>query len=332
MSQRGGVASVAVSIFAFNQSRFLPQAIRGLQSQTAPPDQIFLVDDGSTDDSTRILTDAASQPSLGSSITVVAGDGNKGLPKRMNEVIERASSEWLVWIAADDILLPGALAALGRGMSDDVDVVFADLAVMDECGRPLGYRRPGQTWQRKAALKYLRHPGNPLQDLIRYNNFVSGCAPAIRRSALRAVGGYDPELRIEDLGMWLELAVHGSRFRYVPEEVARYRVVQGSHSRSERQSLLDTARLVRCCVNRDVVTSDDGSRLVAMRWALSVARTWGRPAVGLRSLAEASGLPLADVLRQLPRATSDPMVGSAIALTRLGPRQVSARLGRRRSG
>ncbi len=309
--------TVTVGVFCFNQARFLRDSLAGLLAQDHRPYDVVLVDDGSSDASVAALHRAAEQLSREVPTTVIAEGENRGLPARMNEVTERAAGDWVVWVAADDSLLPRGLSHLMSGATRDVDVVFADLAVMDEHGRSKGYRRPGQTWQRYAARQFL-DPGDPAALIMRFNNFVSGCAPAIRTTALRAAGGYRPGIRIEDLDMWLELAGRGSKFRYIPEAVARYRVVAGSHSRSEDVAVRDLALLVAHHVAEGRLDRKGLARLVAMRWSLSVARTRGRPPMSLADAARLAMLPERQVAAELPSATVDPVLCSArAALARL---------------
>jgi hypothetical protein len=148
--------------------------------------------------------------------------------------------------------------------------------------------------------------------MYRYNNFISGTSPLVRVSAVEAAGGYRVGARNEDLDMWMRL---GQRygFRYVGASVARYRVVPDSSSRSEEASVRDQAELVGRLRLGGGYSERGLARLLAMRWALSVGRTTGRPPVSLEELSRISGLPARALLRELPRAAVDPPAGSLVA-------------------
>ena len=120
--------------------------------------------------------------------------------------------------------------------------------------------------------------------------------------------------------MWLRLGPnHG--FKYVGTSVARYRVVPGSSSRSEGASVRDQAELAAALLVKGGYSESGLARLLAMRWALSVGRTKGRPPLSLDDLSIASGIPVAALRRELPRAVADPLAGSLVA----GARRLSSR-------
>ena len=232
---------VTIGVFCYNQEPLVRGAINSALAQQPAPVDLVVADDGSSDGSVDVIREvlaAAATPT-----TLIADGVNRGLATRLNQALDAASGDWVVWLAADDLLLPTALADLTAAASDDVDVVFGDLDVMDELGRPRGYSRPRDTWQRATAERY-RDGRPPLPDMFEVNNFVPGGMCLIRRRALRDACGYDPAIRTEDLDMWLRIG-WASRFRYVGRSVGRYRVVPGSTSRSERQNTLDQARIAR---------------------------------------------------------------------------------------
>jgi alpha-1,3-rhamnosyltransferase len=306
---------VSIGVFCYRQAKYVPDALRSVAVQDYRPLEVFFVDDGSPDESVQVArAEIAADPRLAST-TVIADGVNRGLATRMNQVLERASGEWVVWLASDDALVPGAVRTLVSGSRDDVDVVFGDLEVMDERGRPRGYSRPRDSWQRTTAARY-SDGGRPLPDMFAVNNFVPGGMALIRRSVLVEAGGYDPETRTEDLDMWLRIGWTRT-FRYVGAPVGRYRVVPGSTSRSERVNTLDQARIMRKHVLSGSPGGDGYARLAAMRWALAVGRGRGRPGVGLREVADTAGLPLRRLLRVLPAAAARPILGAVAAAARL---------------
>lgn len=307
----GGVPRVTIGVFCYNQEPLVRGAINSALAQQPAPVDLVVADDGSSDGSVDVIREvlaAAATPT-----TLIADGVNRGLATRLNQALDAASGDWVVWLAADDLLLPTALADLTAAASDDVDVVFGDLDVMDELGRPRGYSRPRDTWQRATAERY-RDGRPPLPDMFEVNNFVPGGMCLIRRRALRDACGYDPAIRTEDLDMWLRIG-WASRFRYVGRSVGRYRVVPGSTSRSERQNTLDQARIAR--KHRDDLRMRRGCvRLVSMRWALAVGRGRGRPGVSLGEVADTAGVARTELLRALPAAATRPVAGSALAAGR----------------
>lgn len=288
--------AVAVGLFCYNQREFLPDIIASVAAQTRRPDQIFFVDDGSADGSVERARELLAELLPEAAATVISDGTNKRLPSRMNQVLDATTATWVLWVACDDMLVPESVEVLTEAVqaSPEVDVAFGDLQVVALDGTPVGYNRPADTWQGHVARSYAV-PGSPYRDLTRWNNFVPGGMSLIRASALRNVGGYDPEQRIEDFDMWLRLAPTSS-FLYVDEVVGRYRLVPSSQSRREAQNVMDHARLIGGACRRDPAVRSRMGGLVAMRLALSVVRTRGRLPVRLSEVRRAANLRRRDLV------------------------------------
>ncbi len=301
----------SVGIFCYNQKRFVGDCLSSVLTQTPPPTHVYVVDDGSADGTLEHAREVSATLPHADRVTFLADGANKGLPARMNEVLATTPDPYVVWVASDDMLADDGLRVLREAAAahSDTDVAFGDLAVMDEDTTPRNYNRPADTWQGAVARRYASG-GHPFQDLLRFNNFVPGGMSLIRTEALRSVGGYEEHVRTEDMNMWLTLG-RDRVFRYVGRPVGRYRVVAGSESRQERIGVLDHAALLRRRTEGDPAARRLAARLVALRWALSIARTRGRPPVPLGELAKTAGMRPADILRALPTALWAPVSGAA---------------------
>jgi glycosyltransferase involved in cell wall biosynthesis len=100
---------VSVVLPNYNYARYLPQRIASIFAQTHPPFEVIVLDDGSTDDSLRVLESLSRQYP----IRVISGEPNSGSVFRQWLRGAREARGELVWIAeADDLAEPGFLAAL----------------------------------------------------------------------------------------------------------------------------------------------------------------------------------------------------------------------------
>ena len=97
----GSVSRISIVITCFNQSVFLPDAINSVLNQTVAATEIIFVDDGSTDDTAKV---GGKHPSIG-----YRWQRNQGLSSARNSGIRAASGDFLVFLDADDRLLPTAL-------------------------------------------------------------------------------------------------------------------------------------------------------------------------------------------------------------------------------
>ncbi|MGQ9606919.1 MAG: glycosyltransferase family 2 protein [Thermogutta sp.] len=95
--------TVSVVIPVWNAARYLPETLRSVLRQTRPPEEIVVVDDGSTDAS------AAVAEGFGPTVRVLRQE-NRGESAARNRGIEAARGEWIAFLDADDLWHPDKLA------------------------------------------------------------------------------------------------------------------------------------------------------------------------------------------------------------------------------
>jgi glycosyltransferase involved in cell wall biosynthesis len=93
---------ISVVIPCYNGSAFLRETVRSALSQTRPPMEVIVVDDGSTDDS------AAIAESFGAPVRVIR-QKNQGESVARNKGIAEARCEWIAFLDADDLWKPEKL-------------------------------------------------------------------------------------------------------------------------------------------------------------------------------------------------------------------------------
>jgi glycosyltransferase involved in cell wall biosynthesis len=119
---------------------------------------------------------------------------------------------------ADDAWTPGSLAALTGALTDDPEAgwAFGRALIVGPDGRATG-----EQWARPAAG---RHPAAALAQELYAANPIPTSSVVLRRSALRAAGGFPGPVRVaEDWELWLRLARAGQDALCVPEATVRYR-------------------------------------------------------------------------------------------------------------
>src|SRR3954470_1810603 len=90
------VKTVSVIIPTYNYARYLPQAIDSALGQTHAPLEVIVVDDGSTDDTPRVLEAYASR------IRVIR-QANQGAGAARNAGIAAARGEYVAFLDSDDL-------------------------------------------------------------------------------------------------------------------------------------------------------------------------------------------------------------------------------------
>lgn len=181
--------AVAVVIPCFNQAHYLAEAIESVLGQTRPPAELLVVDDGSVDNSHEVA--GRYEP-----VTRIQQQ-NRGVAAARNAGWKASDSELLVFLDADDRLLPGALEIGTLALSRRPNVAFVSGVSRDigDDGRVIAALRQPLVSQDH----YLRL----LEDCFIW----SGSSIVYRRSALEAVGGFDESLRAaDDYELYLRLA------------------------------------------------------------------------------------------------------------------------------
>jgi glycosyltransferase involved in cell wall biosynthesis len=170
----------------------LAEAIASVAAQTFTDWEHVIVDDGS-----------CSVPDIDG--VRVVHVSHRGLGPARNAGLEVARGEAIALLDDDDVWLPHHLETVWPVMaSTGADVVYADCI---EEGRRDGYR-----------LDVGPFDGERLA----VENFICVPATLVRRSSLRAVGGF-PSGALEDWALWQRMHATGMHFEFVPRQTVRYR-------------------------------------------------------------------------------------------------------------
>ena len=167
---------VSAVIPCFNQAHFLNEAIDSLLAQTYPHLEIIVVDDGSTDNTAEVA-------SRNANVRLVRQQ-NSGLAAARNSGIRASQGEYLVFLDADDRLLPNAVEAGFNCLQGQPASVFA-------WGR---YRRLAPDGTAIVATRYIPLDHDLYAALLRGNHIAMHATVIYRRSILDSTGGFDVSL------------------------------------------------------------------------------------------------------------------------------------------
>ena len=166
---------VSVVIPCFNAAAHIGNAITSVLSQTRPPDEVIVVDDGSTDDS--ITEIARFEPA----VRIIAR-ANGGAASARNTGIKNITGSLVAFLDADDLWPPGSLQMR--------------LSVMSQTGADLVY---GQVRQVIVGADGDRDHGPILTGRVAGTMLV-------RREIFDRVGGWDDRLRTAESVDWIARA------------------------------------------------------------------------------------------------------------------------------
>lgn len=210
MAQASTVPLVSVIIASYNHAPYIEASIESVLAQTYTNIELLVIDDGSKDDSVERIRRL--QQIHGFDFRV---QPNQGLSRTLNEAIARAQGGLVAPFGSDDIMLPERIAMQVAYLADkpEVGICAANIQEIDEYGALRGAPKALQLRSLNFEDVFLdRKPGAPAPTLL------------FRREALERVGGFDPQVRLEDLLIELKITHAGFRLDILPDVLALYRV------------------------------------------------------------------------------------------------------------
>lgn len=218
MTKPANRPKVSVVVPAYNALAFLPQALESALAQTFTDFEIFVVDDGSSDQ-TRLWLSELADPRVRH-----LSQANSGQSGARNTGIVNTTGEYVAFLDADDLWAPDKLAKQITYLdaNPDVGLVHTSIELIRHDGKRLD----------KSIIAHGQ--GDLWRELIAYNPYfliLCGSTPMIRRVCFETVGMFDLALRThEDWEMWTRIARHYP-FATLHEPLVLYRQHDASVSR-----------------------------------------------------------------------------------------------------
>ena len=215
-----------VIIPAYNAERTLPRCLDSLLAQGRSDIRILLIDDGSTDGTSRIAAGYCER----SSLLEYHRQPNGGVSSARNRGLSLARSEYISFVDSDDYVMPGYFDTLDQ-------IGGSDLLVFDRCHTGGSLRDDTEVFRRLTAMTELGDKLELLMDSKKIMQPVNKCfrLELIRKYAIR----FDETLHIaEDFAFCMAYAVRCGSISISPEKAYCVDVSDGgSLSRRYRQDL-----------------------------------------------------------------------------------------------
>lgn len=241
-------ATVTAIMPTFNRSDYIAESLDGLLSQTHRPDQIIVVDDGSTDDTPKIIRDFAARdprikPILFSKNTI------GGVASAANAGIEVAIGDFIGFADGDDRYAPDMFEKLWRAATEtDSELAMCRYTLLDEADGTVMEPAEANRWRsypqqvaidldRKVRKDMLRFISVPWRKLYRRD--------LVERAGLRfPVGNFFFE---DNPFHWMTI-IEANRMVLVPERLCQHRV-----ARSGQTMATVDERLLRIFQHHDII-------------------------------------------------------------------------------
>ncbi len=234
VADRDTAPNVAMVMPVYNAGRFLRECLDSVFAQTFRDFILIVCDDGSSDESPRILAEYAARDSR---LRILTNHENLGIPLTRNKLLAAVppECEYIAIMDSDDICKPDRLERQLKFLSDHPELcgVGSSLEIIDEYSRTTGFRC---------------YPVSPEEIRLTMpdRNVISQSSLMLRRAAIESVGGYRTGFDCcEDYDCWLRM-LEQYDFANLPDPVLKYRMSPAqSKQRKLRLTLRNTLRIQR---------------------------------------------------------------------------------------
>lgn len=208
--------SVSVIIPCYNSAKFIEKTLNSVLEQTYKPLEILVIDDGSQDETRKILERYSSQVEL----LCHPNNMNLGIGASMNLGVQKAKADLIAFLDADDLWHPTKLGEQVKifATHPDVGLTYTNVNVIDEHDKVLYEIPPGDSTELNEPSKIL------LKCYIRTASSVM-----VRRNLFQQTGMFRTDIFAADHDMWIRMG-EKTNFYFIPECLASHRKRQGQVS------------------------------------------------------------------------------------------------------
>ncbi|TDQ09927.1 glycosyltransferase [Pedobacter metabolipauper] len=216
---------VSIYITNYNYEKYIRKSIESVLNQTLSDFELFIIDDGSTDNSKSIIEEYRSNPKI-----EIIYQQNKGLNRTNNVAMNASSGKYFMRLDADDFLESNALEVMSSVLESDLELglVFPDYYYVDANGEITG--------------KEQRHDFE--KDVSLYDQPAHGACTMIRLQFLRDLGGYNEEFTCQDgYDLWIKFILN-HKVNNINQPLFSYRR-HGSNLTTNEERILTTRQKIK---------------------------------------------------------------------------------------
>lgn len=195
---------VTIICLCYNHEKFIVEALESVKNQEYPAIQLLIADDCSTDNSKEVIKKWLVQ---NPDVTFVSNKKNIGNTKTFNKMVTMAKGEYLIDLAADDILLPNSVQLQVKCFQEssypNLAIVYGNSEIITENGKHYSYCFPVNN-DLKVTQK--QASGNIYSKILAGGNVLCSISAMMKKDIFDKNSGYDENLYYEDLDYWIRIA------------------------------------------------------------------------------------------------------------------------------
>lgn len=208
---------VSVIIPAYNIEKYISQTIESVIGQTYKDLEIIIVNDGSTDNTDKIIQEYAKKEGR----IIALNQKNKGPSAARNYGFSVAKGDYFCIIDGDDIMMPEKIESQINFLENNLsaDFTYSKVYYFIDIINDIYIRN----------LAVVNGSHNVYKKLLKYGTFITPNSIFFKRDVFDKFGGFDEELRSsEDFDYWLSLSQKGVNFLHQDKYLTLCRIRSGS--------------------------------------------------------------------------------------------------------
>ena len=216
---------VTVICLCYNHKDFVVESLMSVLNQHYNTIELIIVDDCSTDNSKSVIEKwLLDYPQ----IPFIANDTNLGNTKSFNNALKTAKGDYIIDLAADDVLLPNCITsqinAFNNTTFKNLGIVYGNVELITEKGKHESYYFPVDSFQKVVKE---RTTGDIYESVLSGGDCICSVSSMVKKSLFDALNGYDETLAYEDLDFWIR-ASRTYEFDFIDAILVQKRIVHHS--------------------------------------------------------------------------------------------------------
>lgn len=218
---------ISVLMSVYNNESTIRDAIDSIVDQSETDWELLICDDGSTDQTLRIIQGFSSEDPR---IKVLRNETNKGLAYSLNKCLRKANGNYIARMDGDDLSEPDRFLTQKKYLDQnpDIDLVGTAMQVFDEAGN----------------REIIYTPSSPQKTDLPKRTPFSHATIMMRTDVLRQLGGYvssNRTQRTEDMELWYRFFSNGYCGTNLPDPLYKVRVDRNALKRRKLKFALDAS-------------------------------------------------------------------------------------------
>ncbi|MWB96520.1 glycosyltransferase [Flavobacterium sp. GA093] len=192
---------VTIICLCYNQEKFVIESLLSVIKQDYPLIELIVVDDCSSDNSKSAIKNwLTTYPN----VQFIANETNLGNTKSFNKALKFAKGDYIIDLAADDVLLPNCISQQVKTFEvstlKNLGIVYGNAELISENGTFESYFFPVDL-SKKTIEK--RQTGDIYLSVLEGGNSICSVSAMMKKTVFDELKGYDENLAYEDLDFWI---------------------------------------------------------------------------------------------------------------------------------